>query len=97
MVHREEPHQVELIENREIRGLSYKTGLTVLISTITIVVSLVTIYFLLKAEIGNIRLEKAKDDKYNDMRMNIIETNMKVLDQKIDNLTNQINFNQQKK
>lgn len=92
-----EKHQVELIENREIRGLSYKTGLTILISTITIVVSIVTIYFLLKQDIANIRIEKAKDDQYNNLRMTLIETDIKTLNLKLENLTNQINYNNSKK
>lgn len=84
---------VELIENKEIRGLSYRTFTAILISTTTIVISIASFYFLLKADISTINLNKAKDDKYNDLRMQIMETSVKELQTRVDRITFQVQEN----
>lgn len=84
---------VELIENKEIRGLSFRTLLAMLISTVTIVISIASFYFLLKGDISTINLNKEKDDKYNNLRMGIMETQVKELQTRVDNLREDVRNN----
>lgn len=94
--------EMDPLESREIRGLSYKALAWLISSTITIVVFVVTSYFLLKTNIENVdgkietvRNEKASDSRYNDLRLQIIESNVKQLEIKIENLRNQTGMSSQ--
>lgn len=92
--------KMDAIETKEIRGLSIKALAWLISSTITIVGFVITSYFLLKnniervdIKIDNVKTEKVSDDRYNDLRMRVMEANLKTLEQTIDNLRNQVGAN----
>lgn len=91
------------LETKEIRGLSIKALGWLLGSTIMIVSSVMTSYFLIKNDIvkvdnkvETVRTEKVSDDKYNDLRLKVIEAQVNTLSGQVDVLRTQVGSNTQK-
>lgn len=94
---------MDALETKEIRGLSIKALGWLLGSTIMIVSSVMTSYFLIKGDINRVdtkvetvRSEKVSDDKYNDLRMKVIEAQVNTLSGQVDVLRTQVGSNTQK-
>lgn len=94
---------MDALETKEIRGLSIKALGWLLGSTIMIVSSVMTSYFLIKNDIVKVdnkvetmRTEKISDDKYNDLRMKVLEASVNTLSGQVDVLRNQVGSNSQK-
>lgn len=68
------------IEQKEIRGLSVKTLLTIIVCTVTMVSTTLGTYFSIQSSIREIRLEKQGDDKYLDLRLRTIEIRQSALE-----------------
>jgi hypothetical protein len=91
------------LETKEIRGLSIKALGWLLGSTIMIVSSVMTSYFLIKNDIvkvdnkvETVRNEKVSDDKYNDLRLKVIEAQVNTLGGQVDVLRTQVGSNSQR-
>lgn len=79
------------IETKEIRGVSVRTLITVIISTATIVSFVLggvsKLSGQIKAtndEIKTFRLEKNSDAKYNDLRLKIMERDIELINKRIE-------------
>lgn len=88
------------IETKEIKGLSAKTLGWLISSTIILVVAVYGNYSLLKAEISTIenrintvQQQKTADDRLVELKITILETNLKQVQVQIDNLRNEVNTN----
>lgn len=88
------------IETKEIRGLSLKALAWLISSTVTIVGFVITSYFLLKnniervdSKIDQVKTEKVSDDRYNDLRLRVLEANVEAVKIQVDNLRNQVSSN----
>lgn len=94
---------MDALETKEIRGLSIKALGWLLSSTILIVGSVMSSYFLIKNDIvkvdnkvETVRSEKVSDDKYNDLRLKVIEAQVNTLSGQVDVLRNQVGSNTQR-
>lgn len=81
------------IENQEIKGLSWRTFTSILISTIITVSSVIGVYYSLKGEIKDIQLQRSADDRYNELRLQTMQTTLQSLQVQIENIRNQVNEN----
>lgn len=79
------------LEEKEIRGINFKLIRYLIIGTVTIVVVVLGTYFKLQNSIHDINQQKAGDDKYNELRLKSIETNIQFLQKQIDGLNAQVN------
>lgn len=93
---------MDALETKEIRGLSIKALSWLLGSTIMIVSSVMASYFLIKNDIVKVdtkvetlRNEKNSDDRYNDLRMKVIEAQVNTLGGQVDVLRTQVSRNTQ--
>lgn len=68
------------LEAKEIRGLSIKSIFWLVSCTVTIMLSILTSYFSLKAQIREVQVSKDSDSRYNDLRMKVLEQKVDVLD-----------------
>lgn len=68
---------IEPIESKELRGISIRTMLTVIICTGSIMLTVLGTYFNLKADVTDVRVTKDSDAKLNDLKM-------RIMDQRID-------------
>jgi hypothetical protein len=91
----------QLIHNKEVK-VNLKAIYWLLASTITITTFIVSSYLLLKGDIGKVddkvekfREQKNSDDKYNDLRLRVMETNIKALEAIVENLRNQVSANRE--
>lgn len=74
------PEEMTPLEQKEIRGLSGKTLIALLICTITIVSSVVGTYFSLQGDIRELRLQREGEEKYADLRIRTIEVKMAAIE-----------------
>jgi hypothetical protein len=61
------------VESRPIKGVSLRTLYQLVVATAIICLTVLTTYFELSGMIKEIITTKVKDDKYNDLRMHIME------------------------
>jgi len=89
----EQSQEMTPIETKEIRGLSFKGLLTILLSTISICGTVVGTYFSLNAKIDTIRIEKVNEDKLTDLRIKTIEAQVEALKTSIETIRAQVDLN----
>ena len=75
------------IENKELKGVTVKNLIITVMSTASIVASVITTYFGLKTEIQNIRASQAAETRINNIRIQILEDNVKLLQGELDEIT----------
>ena len=75
------------IENKELRGITVKNLIITVMSTASIVASVITTYFGLKTEIQNIRASQETETRINNIRIRVLEDNVKLLQGEIDEIT----------
>ena len=61
------------IENKEIRGITPKTVYLTIVSTASIILSIATIYFALKADIQRISDDTNTTNRINEIRIKLLE------------------------
>jgi hypothetical protein len=74
------------IESQEIRGLSVKALLTIIISTISIVASILATYNSIKSEIQNLSFRSEGDNKVINLRLSVTEKRLDNHDARIESL-----------
>jgi hypothetical protein len=91
------------LENKEIRGLSLRALAWLVGSTVTIVLFIVSSYFLLTSKIEAVdnkvnatQSQKLGDDKIIDLRLQVIQSDINRLNTALQALQNQVNGNSQK-
>ncbi len=85
--------QQQPLENREVRGLTFKNVLMIICCTATIVSSVIGSYYFLSKQIHDtntkVELFNEKyngDGKYNDLKFRTIEAALRLVEIKVDNL-----------
>jgi len=76
------------IEHRELKGITIKNLLVTIISTASIVASVVTSYLQLKNDIHDIKINQETQYRIYDIRLKVLETNVTVLQHRVDEMTN---------
>ena len=85
------------IETKEIRGITIKGFVLLIIHTVCVTGAVVGCYFALKNDIEKIVLVTQGDAKYNDLRMRNLELNYDILNKRLEGLQEQINQFESKK
>ncbi|PWK80017.1 hypothetical protein LX99_00478 [Mucilaginibacter oryzae] len=76
-------------EHQEIRGITIKNMIVTIASTISIVVSVMTVYFQLKGDIQDIRSSQETQTRINEIRLKVIEGQVAILQQEVTRLKEQ--------
>lgn len=81
------------LENKEIRGMSYKNLLALIIATVSICTTVLISYSSLKAQIvktqanqDNAQVAYNADQKYTELRLTVMERTLTLIQMQIDNL-----------
>lgn len=74
------------IEHKELKGITIKNVMVTIISTASIVASVMTTYFQLKSDVHEIRLSQETQNKINDIRLKVLETQVNLLQQQVDEI-----------
>lgn len=74
------------IEHREIKGITLKNILVTIISTVSIVMAVMTTYFQLKSDIGDVRSTQETQSRINEIRLKILEGQVAILQQEVNKL-----------
>lgn len=72
------------IEHKELKGITLRNLIVTIVSTASIVASVMTTYFQLKVDIGNIRLNQETQNRVNDIRLKVLENQVAVLQRQVD-------------
>jgi hypothetical protein len=86
-------NDVDALENKEIKGLSVKALVTLIISTVSIVATVLGTYNSLDRKIDDVRQQKISDDRVNEMKITNLEVQIKALEAQNKDLQQQINEN----
>lgn len=81
---------MEQLVEKEVRGMNIKNLIALICATATICSTVIVKYNALDAKIDKINVTKASDDKYNDLRLQVMEQNIKALQINLENLRNQL-------
>ena len=79
------------IAEKEIRGVSLKTLYGLIIGTATIVITVFGTYSSLSGQIKNTEKDRVNDNRYNDLRIQILQEDLKSVKLQIQNLERTIN------
>lgn len=74
------------IEHQELKGITVKNLVVTIISTASIVASVMTTYFGLKTDIGEIKATQETETKINNIRIKMLEGEVTLLQKKIDEI-----------
>jgi hypothetical protein len=74
------------IEHKELKGITLRNLIVTIVSTASIVASVMTTYFQLKVDIGNIRLNQETQNRVNDIRIKVLENQVAVLQRQVDDI-----------
>lgn len=74
------------VEEKEIRGFSFKTVITIIGSTATIIISVMATYYGIREQIGKISTAMQVEQKMNEARMKGLEMRMDALQIQIDEM-----------
>jgi hypothetical protein len=85
------------IENREIRGVTPRTIYITVVSTASIIISIVTFYFALKADIQTSRDEQNTTNRVNEIRLKLLEERQSTVELAIKDLQDKLNNKADKK
>lgn len=77
-------------EHRELKGITVKNIIVTVISTATIVVSVMTTYFGIKAEIEKNQYQQEEYNRINDIRLKTIEQRQDIMEKEIQDLQNKV-------
>ncbi len=83
------------IEHRELKGITVKNLVLTLVSTASIVASVMTTYLQLKNDIHDLKLTQETQNRVNDIRLKVLESEVSLLQQQVDEIRNEhINLKQ---
>lgn len=74
------------LENHQIKGLTIKSALVTLFSTISIVASVTTTYYNIKAEIQKTRADQETQTRLTNLRLTILENQVALLQKEINSI-----------
>ena len=74
------------IEHNELRGITLKNLAVTIVSTASIVVSVMTTYFQLKADIHDVKTQQDSQTRVNEIRLKVVEGQIAVLQREIEEI-----------
>ncbi len=74
------------IEHQQLKGITIKNLLVTIVSTASIVASVMTTYFELKADISQVRETQDAQTRVNEIRLKVLEGQMAVLQTEVEQL-----------
>jgi hypothetical protein len=74
------------IEHNELRGITLKNLAVTIVSTASIVVSVMTTYFQLKADIQTVKTSQDSQTRVNEIRLKVVEGQIAVLQREIEEI-----------
>ncbi len=74
------------IEHRELKGITLKNFILTIVSTASIVASVMTTYLQLKNDIHDIKLTQETQNRINDIRLKVLESEVSLLQQQLDEI-----------
>src|SRR5579863_10227364 len=77
------------VEHRELKGITVKNLVLTIVSTASIVASVMTTYLQLKNDIHDIRLTQETQNRVNDIRLKVLESQMSLLQQQVHEIRNE--------
>jgi len=77
------------IEHRELKGITVKNLVLTIVSTASIVASVMTTYLQLKNDIHDIKLTQETQNRVNDIRLKVLESQVSLLQQQVDEIRNE--------
>ena len=77
---------MEAIENHQLKGITVKNVVVTIISTASIVASVMTSYYSLRAEIQAIKSSGETETRVTDLRLKVIENEVVLLQKEIDEI-----------
>lgn len=85
------------IEHKELRGITIRNLVVTVISTASIVASVMTSYFQLKGDINEVKVTQEAQNRVNDIRLKIVESQLSLLQQQVDEIKISRNVDRQSK
>ena len=85
------------IEHRELKGITVKNLLVTIFSTASIVASVITTYFQLKDDIHDIKIAQETQNRVNDIRLKVLESQIAIVQQQMDEMRSERTYPQQSK
>lgn len=89
----ETQQNVTPIETREIRGLSIKGLITLIVCTISICGTVIGTYSSLNSKIDTLKIERQSEERITDLRIRTLETQLSALNTQVRQLEAQVNEN----
>lgn len=77
------------IEHRELKGITVRNLIVTIVSTASIVASVMTTYFQLKADIHDVSLKQETQARVDEIRLKVLENQVAILQQQVDEIKNQ--------
>ena len=77
------------IEHKELKGITVKNLVLTIVSTASIVASVMTTYLQLKNDIHDIKLAQETQNRVNDIRLKVLESQVSLLQQQVDEIRNE--------
>lgn len=74
------------IEHQQLKGLTIKNLVVTIVSTASIVASVMTTYFQLKGDIGDIKNQQETQNRVNDIRLKTLEGRVEILEMQVRNI-----------
>ncbi len=71
------------IEHKELKGITVKNIIVTIVSTASIVASVTTSYFSLKADVADLRSKQETTDRISEIRLKLLESEVAVLQQQV--------------
>ena len=77
------------LEQRELKGITLKNLLITVISTASIVASVMTTYFQLRADIHEVSLKQEAQSRVDELRLKTLETQVGIIQRQMSEIKNQ--------
>jgi len=74
------------IEHRQLKGITIKNIFVTIFGTASIVTSVMTTYFELKNDIRDVRSAQEAQNKVNEIRLNVLESEVAILQRQVEGL-----------
>ncbi|RWY51196.1 hypothetical protein [Mucilaginibacter gilvus] len=73
-------------EHSELKGITIKNIAVTILSTASIVASVMTTYFELKEDIGNVKTQQDAQTRVNEIRLKVLEGQVALLQREVENI-----------
>ena len=83
------------LEHRELKGITVRNIIVTIVSTASIVASVVTTYFQLKADIHDVSIKQEAQARVDEVRLKVLENEVAILQRQVDEIkSSKVNLSQ---